>query len=122
MYPTGHDGKRHLSKAGRQYRENVYGEVLDQLGIFRPLKDPLFVTLGIYPPDRRKRDVDNMIKAVFDALVYSNVFIDDDQVVGLTAYKLPSFKPGSCVVSIQQAQAWYTSNGYASLEDAYLAA
>lgn len=122
MYPTGRDGRRHLSKAGRQYRKNVYAQVLEQLGIFKPFKAPLFVTIGLYLPDKRKRDIDNVIKAIFDALVYSSVLIDDDQVVGLTAFKLPSFKPGSCMVSIQLAQAWYTTQGYTSLEDAYLAA
>lgn len=39
------------------------------------------IEIDAYPPDRRKRDSDNIVKATFDALTYSNVWRDDYQVV-----------------------------------------
>lgn len=39
------------------------------------------IEIDAYPPDRRKRDSDNILKATFDALTYSNVWRDDYQVV-----------------------------------------
>jgi len=41
----------------------------------------LAVRLQLYPPDRRKRDVDNLAKAPFDAITASAaVWLDDSQV------------------------------------------
>lgn len=37
----------------------------------------LRLELYIYPPDRRRRDIDNLCKAVLDALQCANLFRDD---------------------------------------------
>lgn len=41
----------------------------------------VMVEIDAYPPDRRKRDSDNIVKATFDALTWANVWVDDYQVV-----------------------------------------
>lgn len=120
MFPTGSDGKRYLSKAGRQYRKNVYADVLEQLGIFMPFKAPLIATVGMYIPDNRKRDLDNTFKALFDSLKYSNVFFDDDQITGILAFKLPRVDKGKCLVSIEPADQWCANREYRSLEQAFM--
>ena len=40
----------------------------------------LKIELFIYPPDNRKRDLDNVLKAILDALQYAKVFTDDFQI------------------------------------------
>lgn len=119
LYPTGGDKKRHISSKGNQYRQNVYGCVLEQQGIFKPLSGPLISTIGMYPPDRRKRDLDNTFKALFDALKYSNVFHDDDQIHGILAFKLAKVKPGQCIISLEPAESWCAARDFESLEFAF---
>ena len=45
-----------------------------------PLTCDLIVTIELHPPDRRKRDADNPIKAALDALKAGGVYLDDSQV------------------------------------------
>lgn len=121
LFPTGGDKKRHICTKYRQYRKNIYGCVLEQLGIFKPLAGPLVTTVGMYPPDRRRRDLDNTFKALFDALKYSSVFHDDDQIDGILAFKLAKVKPGQCLITLEPAEAWCAARHYEDLETAFRA-
>jgi crossover junction endodeoxyribonuclease RusA len=40
----------------------------------------LHITILLYPPDRRVRDIDNVVKSTFDALCQCGVFADDGQI------------------------------------------
>lgn len=40
----------------------------------------LTVALVAYPPDRRARDLDNILKAALDALQHAQAFDDDSQI------------------------------------------
>jgi crossover junction endodeoxyribonuclease RusA len=68
-----------ISKAGRQFKEQVSDYVVEyrvpKLGSAR-----LEMKVIIYPRDRRKQDIDNRIKALWDALKDSGVFDDDEQI------------------------------------------
>lgn len=59
-------GRVYLKSAGRLYRRNAAVEFA-RLGWPR-IDGPVRVHLLLYPPDRRKRDIDNIRKAVYDAL------------------------------------------------------
>lgn len=74
-----------ISERGRQYREAVQKEVLAQLPLpIHPLQGGVRVHLWACPPDRRRRDLDNLPKAVFDACTHSRVWGDDSQIQRLT--------------------------------------
>lgn len=69
-----------VSAAGRDYRKAVGVAVLEQqpaplLGGAR-----LEVSILAEPPDRRRRDLDNVLKAILDGIVSAGV-IDDDSLV-----------------------------------------
>ncbi len=100
MFSQGKDGKRHLSKRGRSYRIEVHARVCEQVKRLKTLTGPLAVFVELYPPDDRKRDIDNTFKAIFDALSFSAVFRDDSQIKYLSAEMLPKTKGGKCVVII----------------------
>ena len=67
-----------LSREGRQYREAVCALLAGRVG--QPLSGPLEVQLDLYPPDRRRRDWDNVHKATWDSLQHAGVFSDDNQI------------------------------------------
>jgi crossover junction endodeoxyribonuclease RusA len=72
-----------LSKEGREYRNSCGAAVYAQ-GVRRHwLAGPLKVEITAYPPDRRTRDLDNILKATLDALKYCGVITDDGHIDSL---------------------------------------
>jgi crossover junction endodeoxyribonuclease RusA len=49
-----------------------------------PLLGHLVVTLTAFPPDKRRRDLDNLPKVVLDSLTKAGVWKDDSQIQRLT--------------------------------------
>lgn len=89
----------YLSKKGREYREAV----IDRIGHIEPLTaDSLKVTLMVYPPDKRRRDLDNTFKAIFDSLEHAGVFLDDAQVKHIDAQMCGKIKDGGIVLRIEE--------------------
>lgn len=77
-----HVGKKTLiSENGRKFRANAIAAVYEQLR-----KRPMAITgdvsviVKMYPPTNHRRDIDNYLKAPFDALTHANVWKDDEQV------------------------------------------
>jgi crossover junction endodeoxyribonuclease RusA len=89
----------YLTKKARQFRE----EVIDSVDISERVV-PNFNRLGVHLeltlPDRRKRDIDNHIKAVLDSLQHAGVFEDDEQIDDLRVTRLHVEPPGACDVTI----------------------
>lgn len=77
-----HVGRRVLiSAAGRDYRKAVQVASIFA-GVRRqpPSLDRLAVRITAYPPDRRHRDLDNLLKAPLDALTHAGWWRDDSQI------------------------------------------
>ncbi len=74
-------GKHLISESGRKFKKTVYAAVVTQYGgIPKPVTIDVEVNITLYPPDRRRRDLDNYNKALFDALTNARVWADDSQV------------------------------------------
>ena len=66
-----------ISPEGKAYKKTM----VELLGQVAPgLSEPVSVSMRVFPKDRRKRDLDNYPKAVFDALTLAGVWVDDKQV------------------------------------------
>lgn len=91
-----------ISRAGRRYREQVRAGIRTAGRI----TGKCAATLEFYPPDNRKRDLDNLFKCFFDAIKYG--LIGDDSEIkiihatmgapvppsGMVHLKLTKIKPG----------------------------
>ena len=65
-----------LSEKGRDYKKTV----AEVVGKMDPFEGRIGVYMELCPPDRRKRDIDNYVKAVLDSLTECGVWIDDSQI------------------------------------------
>jgi len=74
-----HVGSRTLiSRTGRAFRQQVLHDV-QQHGI-RSITGPIRLEAIVTRPDRRRRDLDNLLKSLLDALDHANVYEDDSQI------------------------------------------
>lgn len=87
-----------ISRSGRKYREAI----VKGLAPYRlqPLEGDLSLLAVFHPPDDRPRDVDNLAKALLDALQHAGVFRDDSQIVRLTLEKQAPVPGGKAYVTI----------------------
>ena len=90
-----------ISRGGRAFRERVCS-ILAARGV-APLNGPLEVTIELFPPDRRRRDADNVQKALLDALEHAGAFHDDSQIVHLDTWKREPVEGGKTIVRIERA-------------------
>ncbi len=93
-------GRMLISRQGRAYREQV-GAILKAASM-TPQAGPLAVHVELYPPDRRKRDVDNTFKAIGDSLQHGGVFQDDSQIVWLLLERAEGVAGGKVIVRVAE--------------------
>jgi Holliday junction resolvase RusA-like endonuclease len=87
-----------ISREGRAFRTRVCS-TLAALGV-RPLEGPLAVEVEVYPPDNRRRDIDNTMKALLDALQHGGAYRDDSQIVRLVIEKCAVVENGRTLARI----------------------
>lgn len=93
-------GRMVISKEGREYRETV-AAILWAKGV-TPMTGPLAVSIEAFPPDRRRRDLDNLLKALGDSLQHGGAFLDDSQIVWLLIEKAQVVPGGKVTVRITE--------------------
>ena len=92
-----------LSGKGRQYRKLVENAVNEQLAGLETVEDGVLAEVILHPPDKRKRDIDNHMKGLLDALTNAQVWEDDSQVHQLMIYRGAVQSGGVCIVRISEA-------------------
>ena len=85
-----------ISREGRAYRRAVCA-ILRRAGL-RPMDGPLAVGIDLYPPDNRRRDCDNVLKALLDAMQYGRMYGDDSQIKKLLVVMRNTVVPGGKVI------------------------
>ena len=88
-----------IAKEGRDYRATVVAKLTGVLS--EPLKERLKVTIECYPPDNRRRDLDNILKALFDSLQHAKVIEDDSQIDEINMIRREPLKPGLLFIRIE---------------------
>ena len=82
MYRNTGNGGKALTEKAKQFRREVGQRCLFYKP--RPLTGPLWITLYWHPPDNKRRDIDNVIKATFDALEHGGLIENDSQIKRLS--------------------------------------
>lgn len=90
--------RKFIGKRGKEFREEVYICALNARKV--GLKGRLEVKVYLYPPDKRKRDIDNIFKSLLDALEHAGVYENDSQIDRLCVERLEVVAGGCCVVEI----------------------
>jgi crossover junction endodeoxyribonuclease RusA len=70
-------GRKIISSAGRRYQEDSALLLLAQVPKSSRLTGRAGIHIRAFPPDHRKRDLDNLVKPVLDVLVKAHVIEDD---------------------------------------------
>lgn len=95
----------YIKPAGKKYREIVAWKTVGKH--VDPEKN-IRITLMYGMPDRRRRDVDNPFKCLFDALTHAGVYPDDSKIFDLHATKkLDPKKKGYVLVMLEEIDGGY---------------
>ncbi len=89
-----------ISRGGRAFRSQVCS-ILAACGV-QSLTGALVVDIRVHPPDRRRRDVDNVQKALLDALEHGGAYVDDSQIIRLSIEKANPIRGGKTFVRIEE--------------------
>ena len=97
-----HVGPRVLiSRDGRKYREQIVARFLNDRAA--KYTGPVELFIELYPPDSRRRDVDNSLKCLLDAFTHAGLYEDDSQIHRLVVTKREPMPPnGLAFVRIRE--------------------
>ncbi len=90
----------YIKAPGKMFRRLVVDECL-QKDVCK-IHGYIYMQIAMYPPDRRIRNVDNILKALLDALEHGGAYKDDDQIIDLHIRKRAVRKGGVIVVRIEE--------------------
>lgn len=96
-----HGYRRFVSKAGKEFKLAVQDYVIEN-AVPKLGEKRLEMQVTLYPKDRRKQDIDNRIKALWDALAEAGVFDNDEQIDILIVQRGEIRKGGGCLVLINE--------------------
>ncbi len=98
-YYTVARGRKIMSKKGRDYK---YGATIIAGSQWKgePLKGDITLFIRAYPPDKRKRDLDNILKPVLDSLTEAGIYVDDSQVADLRIQRFRPSKRGRVEIMV----------------------
>ena len=104
-YGNGGRGRKFIKPAGIKYRAEVKA-----LAARFKLKAPegrLSVCIDMFPPDKRRRDLDNVCKAALDALTHASVYADDCLIDDLRVIRRQPVKQGMLRIFIDKIKGDY---------------
>lgn len=92
-------GNTYLTKQAIAYYSHV-AWIIKSTGLAMGLECRLDVEVDIYPPDKRKRDLSNVIKVVEDACTKAGLWQDDSQIDRLVLQRMSIIKGGAIALRV----------------------
>lgn len=101
------NNRSYMTKKGKEFRDEVINEVAERdSSVWKTprvaLSGRLAIHIELTAPDKRKRDIDNHVKAVLDALEHAGAYVNDSQIDELRVKRLHVESPGACDVTITE--------------------
>ena len=91
-----------ISREGRTFRRNVCA-LLGGGGMRKPPSSGrIALAMDAFPPDRRRRDLDNIQKPVLDALEHAGIYADDSQIDLLVTRRREAVPDGRLLVTVEE--------------------
>ena len=105
-----HVGPRVLiSREGRRFRRMCVSRLAGQ---FRKLAGKVSLVGEFYPPDSRRRDLDNVLKCTLDSLVHAGLMADDSQIKRIDIEMMSPVPPeGLVYIELQEINEPRKQNG-----------
>ncbi|WP_419810783.1 RusA family crossover junction endodeoxyribonuclease [Bacterioplanoides sp.] len=91
-------GRVFIKAHGKQFRQEV-GDLIRPM-LLKTLDCRIRLWVEMYPPDRRRRDVDNIKKALLDALTHAEVYDDDCLIDDLRVVRGDVVKGGELTIHL----------------------
>ena len=84
-----------ISREGREYRKRICGLLAPGNGGIRkpPSGGRIALCMDAFPPDRRRRDLDNLLKSTQDSLAHAGVYEDDSLIDWLLTRRCEVVRP-----------------------------
>ena len=89
-----------ISQRGQKYRLDTTKTCIPYRNHFKD-DDRLKLSIKAFPPDRRRRDLDNLFKSVLDSLQFACVYKDDNQIDELSIKRMP-INDGFIIIDIER--------------------
>ena len=90
-----------ISREGRAYRKDVRALLATAGQGGKPPDDgSIALAMDAFPPDRRRRDLDNIQKPLLDALEHAGLYADDSQIDVLLTQRRKVTPGGQVIVRI----------------------
>ncbi|EMW0511878.1 DUF1983 domain-containing protein [Enterobacter mori] len=106
-------GRHLISEKGRAYQSAACAAIIEQLRCLpKPSSSPAAVEILLFPPDARRRDIDNYNKALFDALNWVNVPRSST-----ASFDVPGIYAGRYLVRVRAINAAEISSGWGYSEE-----
>lgn len=95
-----HGKRRYIKKRGLQFREDI----LNICGGLPKLIGDMGLLMEVYPPDNRRRDLDNLLKATLDAMEKAELYKDDKDFIDIRIVKKKKVESGKVIIKIWEIE------------------
>ena len=93
-------GRHYLSRAAKNYRELVVLSIPKDVRFDCEVE----VFVEVRPPDNRRRDIDNVLKAILDVLEFTGLIADDFLVSRIEVVRGVVVPRGECYVVVSEVR------------------
>jgi crossover junction endodeoxyribonuclease RusA len=92
-------GGNYISAEGKTYLQHV--ALLMRQARVKPVEGPVSFKVRLHPPNRKRRDLDNSLKVLIDAVAKGGALGDDFQIKHIEASMLDVVPDGHATVTIE---------------------